>query len=59
MSEEYKEFNATDYVKTDADVRGLLRAAADEDVGDGAVIRAGLKHVAKTRNMSALAREAG
>ena len=59
MSEEYKEFNAADYVKTDADVRELLRAAADEDLGDGAVIRAVLKHVARTQNMSALARDTG
>lgn len=57
MSEEYKEFDAADYVKTEADVRELLRAAADEDLGDGAVIRAVLKHVASTQNMSALARD--
>ena len=59
MSEEYRRFNAADYVKTEEDVRGLLRAAADEDPGDGAVIRAALRHVARTHNMSALAREAG
>ena len=59
MSEEYRKFDAADYVKTEEDVRGLLRAAADEDLGDGAVIRAALKHVARTQNMSALARETG
>ena len=47
MPEKYQEFDAADYVKTDADVRELLRAAVDEDVGDGAVIRAALKHVAQ------------
>ena len=59
MPKEYKEFNAADYVKTKADVRELIRAAADEDLGDGAVIRAVLKHVARTHNMSALARDTG
>ena len=59
MCEKYREFNAADYVRTDEDVRGLLTAAADEDPGDGTVIRAALKHVARAQNMSALARDAG
>ncbi len=59
MSEEYRKFDAADYIRTEEDVRGLLRAAADEDPGDGTVIRAALKHVARTQNMSALARDAG
>ena len=59
MSEEYRKFDAADYMKTEEDVRGLLRAAADEDPGNGAVIRAALKYVAQTQNMSALARDAG
>ena len=59
MSEQYKEFNATGYVETESDARELLRAAADEDLGDVAVIRAVPKHVARTHNMSALARDAG
>ena len=59
MPEEYQRFDPADYVKSEEDVRGLLRAAADEDPGDGAVIRAVLKHVARTHNISALARETG
>ena len=59
MAEKYQQFDATDYVNNEADVRELLRAAADEDVGDGTVIRAVLKHVARTQNMSALARDTG
>ena len=43
MSEKYQKFDASDYVKTDADVRELLRAAMDEDPGDGTVIRSVLK----------------
>ena len=57
MSEKYQKFDASDYVKTDADVRELLRASTDEDPGDGTVIRAVMKHVARTHNMSALAHE--
>ena len=59
MSEEYRRFDPADYVKSEEDVRGLLRAAADEDDGDGAVILAVLKHVARMQNMSALARDTG
>ena len=59
MSEEYRRFDAADYIKTEENVRGLLKAAVDEDIGDGAVIRAVLKHVAQTKNMSALARDTG
>ena len=59
MSEEYRKFDAADYIKSEVDARGLLRAAMDEDLGDGAVIRAALKHVARSQNMSALARDTG
>ena len=59
MSEEYRRFDPADYIKTGKDVRGLLKAAADEDPGDGVVIRTVLKHIARTQNMSALARDTG
>ncbi len=59
MAEEYRKFDAADYVKTEEDARGLLRAATDEDSGDGAVLRAALMHVARTQNISALARDTG
>ncbi len=59
MFEEYREFDAADYVHTEQDVRGFLKAAAEEDPGDGVVLRAALKYVARTQNMSALARDAG
>ncbi len=59
MSEEYRKFDAVDYIVTGEDTRCLLRAATDEDPGDGSVIRAALKHVARTRNISALARDTG
>ena len=59
MPEEYRKFDAADYVRTEDDAQGLLRAAVDEDLGDGIVIRAALRHVAQTKNMSALARATG
>ncbi len=59
MPEEYRRFDAADYVRTGGDAQELLRAAVDEDPGDGIVIRAALRHVAQTRNMSALARATG
>jgi len=59
MAVEYQRFDPAAYVKPEGDVRGLLRVAAEEDQGDGAVIRAVLKHIAQTQNMSALARDTG
>ena len=59
MSEEYREFDAADYVKTRQDARGFLSAAMEEDLGNGVVLRAALKYVARTQNMSALARGTG
>ncbi len=59
MSEAYRKLDAADYMKTEEEARGLLRAATDEDLGDGAVIRAALKHVAQTQNISAVARNTG
>ena len=59
MAEKYREFDASDNIKIAEDARGLLRAATEEDVGDGVVIRAALKHLARTQNMSALARDTG
>ena len=59
MPEGYRRFDAADYVRSEDDAQELLRAAVDEDPGDGIVIRAALRHVAQTRNMSALARATG
>ena len=59
MPEEYRKFDASDYIKTEEDVRALLRAAWDEDIGDGTVVRAALKRIVQTQNMSALAHDTG
>lgn len=59
MREKLTEFDAADYINTEERARLYLEACAAEDPGDGSVIRAGLNVVARTQNMSALAREAG
>ena len=59
MPENYARWDASDYIKTGEDVRGLLRAATDEDPGDGSVIRAVLRYIARTQNVSALTRRTG
>ena len=41
------------------DARLYLEACADEDPGDGSVIRAALNDIARAQNMSRLAREIG
>ena len=57
--ETYTRWNLEDYVKTGDDIRGLLEAAAEEDQGDGIVIRSVLQAIVQSGNLSALAREAG
>ena len=59
MSEKYQKSDATDYIKSEEDIQGLLRAAVDEDAGDGIVIRTVLKHIAQSKNMRALACDTG
>ena len=58
MPELYTVWNATDYIKTEEDAKRLLEAASEEDPGDGTVIRAVLNAIARSQNMSALARKA-
>lgn len=59
MPEKLMEFDAAEYIKTEEDARLLLEACADEDPGDGSVIRAALNNIARAQNMSRLARDAG
>ena len=59
MTETYTLWKLEDSIKTPDDIRGLLEAAADEDPGDGTVICSVLSAIAKTKGMSALARETG
>ena len=59
MNEKLSEFDAAEYINTEERGRLYLEACAEEDPGDGSVIRNGLNVVARAQNMSALAREAG
>ena len=54
-------FDAANYIETEEDVIFYLEACAEEDDGDGDLIRVGLRTVAQAqgRNMTHLAKEAG
>lgn len=59
MSETFTKWDAAEHLRTAEDARLYLQACADEDPGDGSLIRAALNDVARAGNMSGLAREAG
>lgn len=58
MPEKLTEFDAVEYINTEERARLYLEAAADEDPGDGSLIRAALNDIARAQNMSRLARDA-
>ena len=58
MPEKLTEFDAAEYINTAERARLYLEAAADEDPGDGSLIRAALNDIARAQNMSRLARDA-
>ena len=59
MPEKLTEFDASEYINTEERTRLYLEACTEEDPGDGSLIRAALNDIARARNMSSLAREAG
>ncbi len=59
MPEKLTEFDAAEYVSTKERARLYLETCADEDPGDGSLIRAALNDIARARSMSSLARDAG
>ena len=59
MTETFTRWDPLNYLKTDEDFRLYLEACAEEDPGDGSLIRAALNDIARARNFSALARETG
>ena len=59
MAETYTRWDVTEYLETAEDIRLYLEACAEEDPGDGSVIRAALDNIAKGRNLDAPAREIG
>ncbi len=58
MTEKLTEFYPVEYINTEERARLYLEAAAEEDPGDGGLIRAALNDIARARNMSRLARDA-
>jgi len=59
MPETFTKWDAAEHLNTMEDARLYLEASAEEDPGDGSLIRAALNDIARARNMSLLARRAG
>ena len=59
MKETFTKWDPLKYLKTDEDFRLYLEACAEEDPGDGSLIRAALNDIARAGNFSALARDTG
>jgi probable addiction module antidote protein len=52
-------WDVTDDLHSKEDIQLYLEACAEEDPGDGSLIRAALNDIARAQNMSQLAREVG
>ena len=59
MSEAFTRRDVTEHLRTREDARLYLEACAEEDPGDGSLIRAALNDIARAGNMSRLARDVG
>ena len=59
MPETFTKWDAADHLNTKEDVGLYLEACAEEDPGDGSLIRAALNDIARAQNMTLLARDAG
>lgn len=59
MAETFSKWDAAEHLRTREDARLYLQACAEEDPGDGSLIRAALNDVARAGNMAGLARDAG
>ena len=59
MTETFTDWDAAQHLRTREDARLYLEACAEEDPGDGSLIRAALSDIARAGNMTKLAREAG
>ena len=59
MTETFTKWDVTGHLRTQEDARLYLEACAEEDPGDGSLIRAALNDIARAGNMSRLAREIG
>ncbi len=59
MAETFSRWEVTDHLRTKEDARLYLEACAEEDPGDGSLIRAALNDIARAQNVSQLARDIG
>ena len=59
MTEAFTKWDVTEHLRTREDARLYLEACAEEDPGDGSLIRVALNDIARAGNMSQLAREVG
>ena len=59
MPETFTRWDAAEHLRTKEDVRLYLEACAEEDPGDGSLIRAVLNDIARAQNMTLLARDVG
>lgn len=59
MTETFAKWDAAEHLRDHEDVCLYLEACAEEDPGDGSLIRAALNDIARAGNMSQLARDIG
>jgi probable addiction module antidote protein len=59
VPETFTKWDVTDDLRSKEGVQMYLEACAEEDPGDGSLIRAALNDIARAQNMSQLAREVG
>ena len=59
IAETFTRWDAAEHLHTYEDARLYVQACANEDPGDGSLIRAALNDVARAGNMAGLAREVG
>ena len=59
MTETFTRWDAAEHLHRKEDARLYLEACAEEDPGDGSLVRAALNDIARAQNMSRLARDAG
>ena len=59
MPETFTRWDVTEHLRTEEDARLYLEACAEEDPGDGSLIRAALNDIARSQNMTRLAHEVG
>ena len=59
LPEGYTVWDPANHIEDEEDARLYLEAVAEDDAGDGSLIRSALCDVARARNMSGLARRVG